>query len=129
MKRILIFLSICLPGFIMAQGINKVQYDENGKLNSALYGADASNYTFTHYYASGIKSSTGKFKDGEKHGVWKTWDENGKLTAIAHYRNGEKTGTWIIHEPDHTSFEISFSHNHLLRAFKKDDHGHVVAAR
>jgi antitoxin component YwqK of YwqJK toxin-antitoxin module len=113
----------------MAQGYNKVNYDDNGKMNSAIYGMDAGNYTFTHYYSSGIKSATGKIKDGEKHGTWKTWDETGKLTAIAHYRNGEKTGTWIINEPDHSSFEISFNHNHMLRAFKKDDHHHIVAKR
>jgi antitoxin component YwqK of YwqJK toxin-antitoxin module len=129
MKRVLIILSLSIPGFLMAQGINKVSYDELGHMNSALYGTDAANYTFTQYYSSGIKSATGKFKDGKKQGTWKTWDENGQLMAIAHYKNGEKTGTWIINEPDHTSFEISFNHNHMLRAFKKDDHGHIVATR
>jgi antitoxin component YwqK of YwqJK toxin-antitoxin module len=129
MQRVLIILSICLPGFLMAQGINKVTYDEVGNLSNTQYGVDGGNYTFTDYYSSGIKSSTGKFKNGEKHGTWKTWDENGKLIAVAHYKNGERTGTWIINETDHTYFEISFSHNHLLRALKKDDHGHIVAAR
>src|SRR5687767_11464823 len=129
MKKILIILSLSIPGLMFAQGINKFQYGVDGNLSSAFTGPDAGNYTFTYYYSSGIKSAMGKFKDGEKHGTWKTWDENGKLEAVAHYKNGEKTGKWIINEPDHTSFEISFSHNHLQHALKKDDHGHIVAKR
>ncbi len=129
MKKVLVILLVSLPSFILAQGINKVQYDGNGGIKSSIYGSDAGNYTFTHYYNSGIKSSTGKFKDGVKHGTWKTWDETGKLTAVAHYKNGEKTGKWIISETDNSSFEISFHHNHMIHALKKDDHGHIVAKR
>ena len=129
MKKVLIILSLSIPGLMFAQGINKFQYGIDGNLSSTLTGPDAGNYTFTYYHSNGIKSAIGKYKDGEMHGTWKTWDENGKLTAVAHYNQGEKTGKWIINEPDHTSFEISFSHNHLQHAFKKDDHGHIVAKR
>jgi len=129
MKKALVILLAILPGFLLAQGINKVQYSVNGDIKSSIYGSDAGNYTFTHYHSSGIKSSTGKFKNGVKHGTWKTWDENGKITAVAHYRKGEKTGKWVISESDKTTFEISFNKNHMVHALKKDVHGNIVAKR
>lgn len=129
MKKILILLSLSIPGFIFAQGINKASYNDFGKLSTTCIGEDEGNYKFTTYHENGLRASMGRFKDGEKHGIWKTWDSNGQLQATAHYSNGEKTGKWIINEPDHTSFEISFSHNHMTHAFKKDDHGHIVAKK
>jgi antitoxin component YwqK of YwqJK toxin-antitoxin module len=129
MKKMLIILSLCLPALVSAQAINKFHYGVDGNLQNTLTGADANNYSFTQYHSNGIKASVGQFKNGLKHGTWKTWDENGKLTAVAHYKNDEKTGKWIINETDHTTFEISFDHNHMLHALKKDDHGHIVAKR
>lgn len=129
MKKIILQLAVLIPVMVFGQGINKFTYDNLGRLNNSYVGEDEGNYTFTTYHENGLRASTGKFKNGEKHGTWKIWDSNGKLEAVAHYKNGEKTGTWIINEPDHTSFEISFSHNHLVHAKKKDDHGHVVAKR
>ena len=32
-----------------------------------------------------VKKSEGMMKDGKKTGVWKTWDENGKLRSIGEY--------------------------------------------
>jgi len=130
MKKILIQLAILIPVMAYGQGINKFNYNVDGKPTSSFTGADSENYTFKHYYSNGVKSETGIFKDGVKHGVWKTWDETGKLTSVAHYKNGEKTGKWLIkNETDNTTFEISFNHNHMLHALKKDNHGHVVAKR
>ena len=32
----------------------------------------------------------------EKDGEWIRWDENGTMTAKAHYNKGEKDGKWFI---------------------------------
>ena len=123
-------LAVLIPAMVFGQGLNKFRYDNEGKLRSSFTGEDSGNYTFVQYYENGQKAAVGQFKNGEKHGVWKTWNESGKLEAVAHYRNGEKTGKWIINDQaEHTVFEISFSHNHLLHALKKNEQGHIIAKR
>src|SRR5688572_10425714 len=118
MLRMFVFILALSPMLVIGQGLNKYKYDETGKLSASYTGKDKGNYSFVQYHANGFKSSTGHFKNGEKHGVWKTWDENGKLTAVARYALGEKTGKWIIKdEMAHTTFEISFNHNHMIRAW------------
>ncbi len=130
MKRILILTTLLLPLAIFSQGVNKFSYNVEGQLSASYIGSDNGNYTVVKYHENGVKASVGHFKNGEKHGIWKTWDSNGKLEAIAHYANGEKTGKWkIVDQADHTVFEISFSHNHMLHAWKKNEHGHVIAKR
>lgn len=129
MKKMILYVAVLLPAMVFGQGLNKVNYDQSGNIKNTYIGTDEGNYSFTKYYENGEKASIGRFKNGLKHGTWKTWNEKGELTAIAHYKNGEKTGKWVINESDHTSFEISFNHNHLVHALKKDDQGHVVAKR
>jgi antitoxin component YwqK of YwqJK toxin-antitoxin module len=130
MKKMILQLAVLIPVMVFGQGVNKFRYDNEGRLHSSYTGEDNGNYKFVKYHENGQKASIGQFKNGEKHGVWKTWDSNGKLEAVAHYKNGEKTGKWIIKdEADHTTFEISFSHNHLLHALKKNDQGQIIAKR
>ncbi len=130
MRKILLITAFLIPALIFGQAVNKFQYNAEGKLHTSYTGEDNANYTFKAYYSNGQKSTLGHYKNGVKHGIWKTWDENGKLTAVSHYRNGEKTGKWIIKdEYEHTVFEISFSHNHMLSALRKDQHGQIIAKR
>lgn len=121
---------ISAPIVLFGQGRNKTVYDVDGKISASYLVSDHGNYTFTKFHSNGLKASTGKFKDGEKHGVWKTWNATGKLTSVAHYKKGEKSGTWIIiNDDEQTVFEISFQKNHMLYALKKDEHGHIIAKR
>ncbi len=128
MRKILLTTAFFIPLLIFGQGVNKFQYDNDGKLHSSYTGMDNGNYTFKHYHPNGIKSATGTYKNGEKHGIWKTWNAEGQLEAVAHYKNGEKTGKWIIkNEVEQTTFEISFYHNHMLHALKKNNQGQIIA--
>lgn len=130
MKKIIFQLAVLIPAMVFGQGVNLSRYDGNGTLRTTYVGADNGNYRFVKYYENGQKAEIGRYKNGEKHGVWKTWDENGKLIAVAKYDEGEKSGKWyIVNQNEHTTFEISFSHNHLIHALKKDDQGHVLAKR
>lgn len=54
------------------------------------------NGKITNYFANKIVRETGYYQNGNKHGLWQMWDENGKLTAIANYDNGVKHGKWEV---------------------------------
>lgn len=130
MRKIILITGFIIPMVAFSQGINRFQYDDLGKLNAAYTGKDNGNYTFIHYFTNGKKSETGHYKNGLKHGVWKTWDSDGKIEAVAHFKNGEKTGKWVIlDKTEHTVFEISFSHNHILSALRKNENGQIIARR
>jgi len=130
MKHLIMALLFLAPGFILAQGVNKYTYDNDGHLAASYRGANTENYMFIKYHSNGLRSETGTFKNGVKHGAWKIWNEDGKLESIAHYKNGEKTGKWIIKDDaEQTTFEINFNHNQMLSALKKDTNGQVIARR
>lgn len=130
MKGLVILIAVFLSLQLNAQGLNQVIYGQDGNVKYSRIGLNNNNYTITKYHPNGQKAEKGHYKDGLKHGTWKSWDQNGKLTAKAHYKNGEKTGTWIVKDFDgHCTFEISFSHNHMLSAIKKNEKGEILATR
>lgn len=130
MKKIILFCAFFIPCLVHSQDANSTNNTENSTVLISYSGEDDGNYRFVKYHGNGATESIGQFKNGQKHGVWKTWNSNGKLEAVAHYRNGEKTGKWIIvDDTDHMVFELSFNHNQLLHALKKNDHGQIIAKR
>ncbi len=48
------------------------------------------------YYASGLKKEVRSYREGKKHGLWKTWNESGGQTAEASFMDGEKDGAWSV---------------------------------
>lgn len=130
MKKLIFLLAVLSPVMVFSQDVNSTKYNDEGTLLISYSGEDDGNYRFIKYYENGNTASIGQYKNGEKHGVWKSWNEDGKVAAVAHYKNGNKTGKWIINDAiEHTTFEINFNDNHVLHALKKDNHGHIIAKR
>lgn len=48
------------------------------------------------YYPSGAVKEVRAYKDGQKHGTWKSWNETGVQTALASFTDGKKDGPWNI---------------------------------
>ena len=48
------------------------------------------------YYASGKLKEKRSYREGQKNGLWVTWDEGGSKTAEANFKNGRKDGFWFI---------------------------------
>jgi len=54
------------------------------------------NGTNIETYKSGQLKEKGNFKNGLKHGAWKSWQENGLLLYSESWRNGKKHGKMIV---------------------------------
>jgi len=52
------------------------------------------------YYESGQLKLSGTYKDGEKHNLWKHYNEKGTLTKVEKYRKGELLNTDTSPNPD-----------------------------
>ncbi|TNJ45312.1 nicotinic acid mononucleotide adenyltransferase [Tamlana fucoidanivorans] len=49
-----------------------------------------------YYHDNGVVSQTGTYTaDGKLHGVWLSYDTEGKKIVSANYDNGKKVGKWI----------------------------------
>ena len=44
----------------------------------------------------------GSFKNGERHGAWISYHENGQLWYEGDYKNGKKEGDWVDYNKDGT---------------------------
>lgn len=130
MKKWIVYFALSMPLVAFAQNFEHYQYNTEGKIIAVYSGTDYNNFDFVKYYDNGKKMTEGAYLDGKKHGVWKTWNEEGKLTAKARYKLGEKSGKWmIVDENDKNIFHISFENNQVKEASKTNEMGKVLVKR
>lgn len=130
MKKWIVCFVLSMPLVAFAQNFQRYQYNAEGKIIAVYSGTDHNNFDFVKYYDNGKKMTEGSYLDGKKHGVWKTWNEEGKLTAKARYKYGEKSGKWmIVDENDKNVFHISFENNQVKEASKTKEMGKVLVKR
>jgi len=58
--------------------------------------ADEASETVIVFHENGQIAELGLIVDKKAEGVWKKWDENGRLLERIKYKNGQKTGRLII---------------------------------
>jgi len=51
---------------------------------------------FVRFHPNGQKSEEGILVNNKPDGIWKTWNENGKLLSRIKYKNGQKKGKLIV---------------------------------
>ena len=65
----------------------------------------------TYFYDNGNVQQVGFFKDGKLDGKWISYDESGKLKAVAQYTEGKKTGNWSYFKNDICTNDVSYDSN------------------
>lgn len=99
MKNIFLILAIVFSTVSTAQE-NKPSFEKEG---NAIKG--------TFYFEDGSISQQGYYnKEGKLHGIWKSYDQEGKKIAMGQYTNGIKTGKWFFWQNDKLS-EVTYSDN------------------
>ena len=48
------------------------------------------------YFSNGTQNEIRSYKEGEMHGRWITWNEQGQKIAEAEYQEGLKHGKWFV---------------------------------
>ena len=84
----------------------------NPRVNK-LFGVRATNGMQTYYYPSGEKEATGEYIDGEMHGKWVVWFENGVVESIQFYNIGLEDSIWKLYYPSGRIAEIREYQNGL----------------
>jgi len=117
MKKLIIpfILFLTLVNTLAAQEVilkkNKYVVRENGKSYTGIFKEyDSENRLIsatsiknglledstTIYYPAGTIKEIRSYREGQKNGIWSTWNETGKKTAEASFKNGKKDGFWYV---------------------------------
>jgi len=73
-------------------------YDLNK--TKAGYNADEVSETYVVFHENGQIAELGQIINERAEGVWKKWNENGKLLERIKYKNGNKSGKLIVRNKD-----------------------------
>ncbi|MGH1387242.1 toxin-antitoxin system YwqK family antitoxin [Kordia sp.] len=99
MKKLLLIAVFLVSGVTaFAQNNDKPTLEKKGDLVEATY-----------YHENGAVAQTGFFTlQGKLQGEWKSFDTNGKKTAVGNYENGKKVGKWFFWNTNQLS-EVDYS--------------------
>ncbi len=106
------------------------EYDAEKHLVSEMIIKDGLlNDSTTIFYPSGAIKEVRSYKDGIKHGIWKTWNEAGILTAEAGFQNGKKDGAWYVWDDQGTKrYEMYYKNGEKKGTWIiRDEKGTVIS--
>ncbi len=115
---------------VFANGQNRElsTFFDNGNIKSRYEYTSTQTYSFSNYYQSGKLMETGSFMNGKLDGPWFTYNEAGFKTAEAFYKEGEKIGEWkIFDELGALRYKITYDSKKIVKASNFDPKGHEIA--
>jgi len=69
-------------------------YFENGKASKNIESLGTLSYQVIHYYDNGQVREMGYTKDGKRHGLWLSFDTEGKLVREGYFDASSSDGKW-----------------------------------
>ena len=129
MKFALVTLCVMMTLGLSAQSEYITSYHENGSIK-VLYSVQDDVVKADFYYDNGKIREVGYLKDGERHGHWQSWSEEGAIVAEAFYRKGQKSGVWLInHENGRLQYELVYRKGKRVAVTEWDKLGNSIAQR
>jgi|688.fasta_scaffold58078_4 antitoxin component YwqK of YwqJK toxin-antitoxin module len=106
MKKIFLYFLLYLVPFLGVSQLKKVVYKDN----------------------SGFSHQQGFINQlGNKDSCWVYYDDSGKISSIANYKNGIKNGDWLIyHNNGKLSFEMKYSNGKMMYGRRWDEDGNLI---
>lgn len=103
MKKIVLTLAAVVLTLQLALSQEKApSFEKQGDLVKATY-----------YFDNGQVKEVGFFKGEKLHDQWVTYDQAGKVTMVAFYKEGLKDGNWYVVDGD-TIKKITYKSNKLI---------------
>lgn len=105
MKKLIVLCAVLFSmGFAIAQENNQDEFVKEGKLIKA-----------TLFHENGNVAQTGFYTlDNKLQGEWISYDALGNMTAVAHYSNGSKVGTWYFYQGNEIK-EVHYSQSKIAK--------------
>ena len=113
-KNILLTAIFLAGATVLAQENPEPRFEKDGELIKG-----------TFYYEDGSVKQEGTYKEGNLHGEWISYNQNGEKEAIAQYTNGEKTGKWFFWS-DNKLTEVDYNENRIAKVNSWKSEGILV---
>ncbi|MBW2938553.1 nicotinic acid mononucleotide adenyltransferase [Aureisphaera sp. CAU 1614] len=111
-KLLVVFTISLLAGSAFSQEKVQDEFVKEGKVIKA-----------TLYHENGMVAQTGFYTlDNKLEGEWISYDAVGNKTAVAHYKKGNKVGTWYFYQGNEIK-EVNYSNSKVAKvtSFKITD--------
>ena len=107
--------------FLMSMMINAQQvettYYENGSVNTHQFYLEGK-VIQSSYHLNGQVKEVGEIVKGVPNGVWKTFDDSGKILSEGYFEEGVKVGEWTVKAgSDHQEYRLIYSNGKRIDAF------------
>ncbi|UJH90501.1 nicotinic acid mononucleotide adenyltransferase [Antarcticibacterium sp. 1MA-6-2] len=79
----------------------------------------------TYYYENGSIRQEGTYKNGQLHGEWVSYDQDGKKNAVAQYKEGVKTGKWFFWNKNFLT-EVDYNNNIIAEVHSYEEVSGIV---
>lgn len=124
MKTLTLLLALVFSGSVIAQnGTNA-----NGMAKPTVDQLGNGLIKITKYHDNGMVAETGICLNGEKHGVWTAFDENGNKSMEASWNNGTKEGNWTVwHNNGTLHYLMVYENGKRLLSTEWDPNGTLIA--
>ncbi|MEZ4874862.1 MAG: nicotinic acid mononucleotide adenyltransferase [Flavobacteriaceae bacterium] len=113
MKKLMVMITLSLfANAAFSQVVKPAEYVKEGEVIKA-----------TLYHENGAVAQTGFYTLNNKlEGEWISYDVQGNKTAVAHYSNGVKVGTWYFYQGNEIK-EVNYSNSKIAKvtSFKVTD--------
>lgn len=85
-----------MSGLCSAQSTIKESFAEDGQLEELWQELSEDYVQWISFYPNGSLREVGHWYQGQMHGPWSMWAENGQKIGDATYRYGQKSGCWRV---------------------------------
>lgn len=76
-----------------------LSFHENGNLDEMGILLNGQKHgTWLRYDENGVKLNEANYSLGQKDGEWKVWDANGQLRMVYNFNEGKRAGDWLMYD-------------------------------
>lgn len=126
MKTVAAILMVLSWSVSFGQDMTKTTYD-NGNVRSEYKQANG-RVAVTNFYEDGSIKETGYFKNGVPDGKWETFAQDGSKTAELNYKDGKRHGEFRSWDPYTNAYiEMQYANGEVLLANRYLKEAHFAA--
>lgn len=124
MRRVIVLMSMVLGTTgLFAQPTQVVERFDDGSIKSEYNSVSSELVSVVHFYPSGEIKEKGFFKDGLPEGIWESFAQSGKKIYELSYKDGKRHGefrSWDLYSDTYT--EIDYFQGEIANAdrYKKE---------
>jgi antitoxin component YwqK of YwqJK toxin-antitoxin module len=137
MKKITLILMIFISSLALgatkseikidSANLIKVEYNEKGLVKSKIYKLETCFEVISYYETGSIREISLYDFDTNRTGEWISYNEEGKVTTTANFKDDKKNGEWKIYDNNgNMVIYMVYKNNKIIRGFQWTENNGIV---